>query len=149
LVSVGVRHTSRFATTSGSFPLAALAAVLLFVDGRARTVFVLLGRMFLLQTPKGLDTAKLAFLAEALVAFIGALLRVQALRRTHAYRLAQPLLVASWRSPRSPLSPSRSRISTRFRRGIGSATSTIRLLVAVGTLGAFPSPSPGCGAVAD
>jgi hypothetical protein len=92
-VAVGTLLVSR--PLLALLPLAALATVLLLVDGRARAAFLLFGGMFLLQTPTGLDTNKLAFLAGALVAFIGAFLRVQGLRHTPAYRLAEPLLTAS------------------------------------------------------
>lgn len=47
LVSVGVGTLLVSRPLLALLPLAALAAVLLFVDGRARTVFVLLGGMFL------------------------------------------------------------------------------------------------------
>jgi hypothetical protein len=77
------------------FPVAALAGLLLLLDGRARLLYVLFGGMYVLQVPGGLDATKTGFLAGALVAFVGAFLRVQNLRHSDAYVLARPLFGAS------------------------------------------------------
>jgi hypothetical protein len=76
-------------------PVAALAAAVLMVDSRARIGLVLFGGLFLLQTTAGLDAKKLAFLAGAGVAVLGAFINVQRLRGTSSYRLARPLFGAS------------------------------------------------------
>jgi O-antigen ligase len=77
-------------------PVATLAAALLIVDARARIALVVFGGIFLLQTQAGLDTKKLAFLAGFVVAFGGAVLNIQTISRTSAYRLARPLFAASF-----------------------------------------------------
>ena len=92
-ILVGTQVVSRPAIAF--VPVAALAAAVLIVDPRARIGLVLFGGLFLLQTTAGLDAKKLAFLAGAGVAVLGAFINVQRLRGTASYRLARPLIGAS------------------------------------------------------
>lgn len=142
-------------------PVAVLAAALLLVDARARIAVVVFGGLFLLQTSAELDGKKLAFLAGVAIAFLGAFLNVQKLRATPAYRLARPLVAASvilvalavvslpvahmngippqnWLRDIAPylLFASAPVFALDAQAAIGSRI-LLRLLIAVGTLGAI------------
>ena len=95
LVSIGVGIAIVWRPVLAVLPLGALLSALLLVEGRARTVFVLLGGLFALQGAGGVGSQKQAFLAVFGSAFVGALLNVWKLRRTAAYDLARPLIGAS------------------------------------------------------
>jgi hypothetical protein len=142
-------------------PIAALVAALVMVDARARLAVVLFGGLFLLQTTGGLDGKKLAFLVGVGVAFVGAFLNVQTLRETAAYRLARPLFAASIilvalacvsvlvahmngippKSSLRDLAPyllfASAPVFALDAQAAMKSTTLLRLLIAVGTLGAI------------
>jgi hypothetical protein len=95
LLSVAVGLALASASHLAYLPIAAIAGLLLLVDGRARILLVLVGGLYLLQRESELTTTKLAFLAAACVAFTGAFLNLRTLRGTPAYELARPLFAGS------------------------------------------------------
>lgn len=81
--------------TLAVLPLAALATILLLVDGRVRLAFVLFGGLFALQSSEALSPLKVAYLGGVFVAFGGALLDLRRKRDPAAYLLSLPLLRVS------------------------------------------------------
>lgn len=76
-------------------PVVALVGALMLVDGRARTLFVVFGGMLIFQADEGLSLPKVAFLALASVAFVGALVYVFDNASSPVVELSRPLFVAS------------------------------------------------------
>jgi O-antigen ligase len=78
-----------------TLPIVALLCALMLVDGRARTLLVIFGGLFVFQRGEGLDMSKVGFLALFGVAFVGAFVSVRGAHESAAYKLARPLLMAS------------------------------------------------------
>jgi hypothetical protein len=76
-------------------PVAVLVGALLLVDGRARVVFVVFGGIAVFQQGDELTPLKAMFLMGFLVASAGAVMHLEGLMSTQAYRLLRPLLAAS------------------------------------------------------
>jgi hypothetical protein len=76
-------------------PLVLLGAVLLFVEPRARLIFVVFGGLVTFQSSEELTSLKLAYLAGIVVAFGGALLSYSQRQHQLTYAVSLPLLRGS------------------------------------------------------